>query len=298
MLKNASLSVRGSVTALITPFDKSGAFDEKTFTRLIERQIEAGSHGLVPVGTTGESPVLDCETHIRAIRVTVEAARGKIPVIAGTGANSFDEALTLTLAAQEAGADAALIVAPYYNKPSQAGMIAHFKALHDATDIPIILYNVPGRTVADLLPETVAELAKLPRIIGIKDATGKIERISAQRALCGEDFIILSGEDGCALAAVAHGAVGCISVTANVAPRLCAEFQDALGKSDFKKALAYQDMLFPLHEAMFCEPSPAPAKFALSRLGLCENVLRLPLVPATEKAEKQILAAMKHAGLI
>jgi 4-hydroxy-tetrahydrodipicolinate synthase len=297
-IENVIAKIKGSLPALVTPFTKSGDLDRAAFVKLIEFQLAGGSHGLVIAGTTGESPTLNCETHLEIIKIAVETVGGRVPVIAGTGANSLEEAVELTRAAQEIGADAALVVVPYYNKPSQTGLYAHFKALHDATDIPILLYNVPGRTVADLLPETVGFLAKEPRIIGIKDATGDLERFSAHRRLCGNDFLLLSGEDGCALGAAAHGSIGCISVTANIAPALCAEFQNALSVQNFRRALELQDQLFPLHQAMFCETSPAPVKFALSVKKLCENVLRLPLVQVSKGAEEKIIAAMKSAGIV
>ncbi len=297
-IQNMIAKIKGSIPALATPFTEEGDIDFHAFEKLIEFQIKNGSHGIVAAGTTGESPTLNFETHLEVIKRSVEIAGGRVPVIAGTGANSLEEAVELTRAAEEFGADAALVVVPYYNKPSQAGLYAHFKALHDATDIPIILYNVPGRTVADLLPETVGFLAKEKRIIGIKDATGELERFSAHRHLCGKDFLLLSGEDGCALGAAAHGAIGCISVTANIAPALCAEFQNALLAKNFPLALELQDKLFPLHQAMFCETSPAPVKFALSEIKICENTLRLPLISVSEKSEEKIHAAMKIAGIL
>lgn len=287
----------GSLVAIITPF-KDGAFDKDAYVKLIETQIAAGTHGIVPVGTTGESPVVDFDEHNSIIAAAVETVAGRVPVIAGTGANSTQEAIDVTNRAAKLGIDAALVVAPYYNKPGQDALYAHYKALHDATDIPIILYNVPGRTASDLHPETVAKLSQLPRIIGIKDATGELERFSAHRALCDSDFRLLSGEDGSALAAAAHGCHGCISVTANIAPALCAEFQNALQEKDFVKALSIQDKLFPLHQALFCEASPSPAKYAASLLGHCENSLRLPLIPVSDASEEKIKNAMKHAGLL
>lgn len=288
---------KGSIPALVTPF-KDGELDLETLAKLVEWHIAEGSHGLVPVGTTGESPTLSHEEHVRVIAEVVKAAAGRVPVIAGAGSNSTEEGIYLIREAERVGADAALVVTPYYNKPTQRGMIAHFKAMHDACNLPIIIYNIPGRSVVDMTPETMAELAGLPRIIGVKDATGKIERVSQQRALCGPDFIQLSGEDATALGFNAHGGVGCISVTANVAPRLCAEFQEATLRGDFATALEYQDRLMPLHEAIFIEPGLCGAKYALSRLGMCSEEVRLPLVPILPETRARIDAAMRHAGLI
>jgi len=288
---------KGSIPALVTPF-RRGALDLDTLRALVEWHIDEGSHGLVPVGTTGESPTLTHEEHEQVIEEVVKAAAGRIPVIAGAGSNNTVEAIRFMKHAEAVGADAALVVTPYYNKPTQAGMIAHFRALHDCCTLPIIIYNIPGRSVVDMTPETMGELARLPRIIGVKDATGKIERVSMQRDACGKDFIQISGEDATALGFNAHGGVGCISVTANVAPRLCAEFQEATLRGDYATALDYQDRLMPLHTAIFVEPGVAGAKYALSRLGRCENEVRLPLVAVTDHAAAQIDAAMRHAGLI
>lgn len=288
---------RGSIPALVTPF-KNGALDIETLKRLVEWHIAEGSHGLVPVGTTGESPTLSHEEHGRVIEEVVKVAAGRVPVIAGAGSNATSEGIGLIRHAQAVGADAALVVTPYYNKPTQRGMIAHFTALHDASDIPIVIYNIPGRSVVDMTPDTMGVLAKLPRIVGVKDATGKIERVSQQRASCGADFIQLSGEDATALGFNAHGGVGCISVTANVAPRLCSEFQEATLRGDYAKALEYQDKLMPLHEAIFIEPGLAGAKYALSVLGLCSEEVRLPLTTLTDQTKERIRAAMAHAGLI
>jgi 4-hydroxy-tetrahydrodipicolinate synthase len=289
--------IHGSITAIITPF-KNGQIDFDAYVKLIEHQIASGTHGIVPVGTTGESPVLTFDEHDEVIRVAVQTVAKRIPVIAGTGANSTLEAIEITNRAAAIGADAALIVAPYYNKPAQQALFQHYQAVHDATDIPIILYNVPGRTCCDIKPETVARLSHLPRIIGLKDATGELERFSEHRQNCASDFILLSGEDGCALGAAAHGSQGCISVTANVAPALCVAFQTALLSGDFKTALSLQDKLYPLHSAMFCETSPSPVKYAVSKLGLCENELRLPMIPVQTESQTKIDAAMRHAGLI
>jgi 4-hydroxy-tetrahydrodipicolinate synthase len=253
----------------------------------------------VPVGTTGESPTLDADEHKRVIEICIDEVKGRVPVIAGTGSNSTREALDFTLHAAEAGADAALVVVPYYNKPTQDGLYAHFKAIADAVDIPIIVYNVPGRTVANISVETLARLSHDCRnIIGTKDASADLTRPSRQRQFSGKDFIQLSGEDGTALGFNAHGGVGCISVTANVAPRLCAEFQEATLKGDYATALALQDRLMPLHHAMFVETSPGPVKYAASLLGLCSPEARLPMVPVVESTKKAVREAMIHAGLL
>ncbi len=289
--------IRGSMPALVTPF-KDGELDLDTLKDLVEWHIAEGSHGLVPVGTTGESPTLTHEEHETVIEVVVKAARGRVPVIAGAGSNNTAEGIRLIRHAEKVGATAALVVTPYYNKPTQAGLIAHYTALHDCCTLPIIIYNIPGRSVVDMSPETMGALAKLPRIVGVKDATGKIERVSQQRASCGADFIQLSGEDATALGFNAHGGVGCISVTANVAPRLCAAFQEATLAGDYAKALVYQDRLMPLHEAIFLEPGLAGAKYALSRLGKVRDEVRLPLVPVTTPVRARIEAAMRHAGLL
>ena len=289
--------IRGSLPALVTPF-KNGELDLVTLKKLVDWHIAEGSHGLVPVGTTGESPTLSHAEHQKVIEEVVTAVAGRIPVVAGAGSNNTVEGISLMRHAEKVGATAALVVTPYYNKPTQAGMIAHYTALHDCCALPIVIYNIPGRSVVDMVPETMGTLAKLPRIIGVKDATGKIERVSQQRASCGADFIQLSGEDATALGFNAHGGVGCISVTANVAPRLCAEFQEATLRGDYAKALEYQDRLMPLHEAIFIEPGLVGAKYALSVLGLCSEEVRLPLVGLTDGTKARIKAAMKHAGLI
>lgn len=289
--------IKGSIPALVTPF-KDGALDLVALEKLVEWQIEQGSTGLVPVGTTGESPTLSHAEHREVIEVVVKTAAGRVPVIAGAGSNNTVEGIDLIRHAEKVGADAALVVTPYYNKPTQAGLIAHYTALHDCCNLPIIIYNIPGRSVVDMTPETMGQLAKLPRIIGVKDATGKIERVSQQRASCGADFIQLSGEDATALGFNAHGGVGAISVTANVAPRLCAEFQAATLAGDFAKALEYQDRLMPLHEAIFIEPGLVGAKYGLSLLGRCSTDVRLPLVGLTEPTRDRIRAAMVHAGIL
>jgi 4-hydroxy-tetrahydrodipicolinate synthase len=288
---------KGSIPALVTPF-RDGQVDWDALETLVDWQIAEGSHGLVPVGTTGESPTLSHEEHKRVIEAVVKAAAGRVPVIAGAGSNNTIEAIDLIRHAEKAGADAALVVTPYYNKPTQRGLIAHYRALHDACTLPIVIYNIPGRSVIDMMPDTMGELAKLPRIVGVKDATGKIERVSQQRASCGADFVQLSGEDATALGFNAHGGVGCISVTANVAPKLCAEFQEATLSGDYAAALRYQDKLMPLHEAIFIEPGLAGAKYGLSRLGRCSEEVRLPLTTLLDSTKARIDAAMRHAGLL
>ncbi|MGR3761672.1 4-hydroxy-tetrahydrodipicolinate synthase [Roseobacteraceae bacterium NS-SX3] len=288
---------KGSMPALVTPF-RNGELDLETLKQLVEWHIGEGSSALVPVGTTGESPTLSHEEHETVVEEVVKAAAGRVPVIAGAGSNNTVEAIRFVEFAERVGADAALVVTPYYNRPTQRGLIAHFTALHDCASIPIIIYNIPGRSVVDMTPATMGELAKLPRIIGVKDATGKLERVSQQRASCGKDFIQLSGEDATALGFNAHGGVGCISVTANVAPKLCAEFQAATLEGDYAKALEYQDRLMPLHEAIFIEPGLVGAKYALSKLGLCSEEVRSPLTGLEDSTKAAIDAAMRHAGLI
>lgn len=288
---------KGSIPALVTPF-KNGAVDFDALKKLVDWHIAEGSSGLVPVGTTGESPTLSHEEHEAVVEAVVQYAAGRVPVMAGAGSNNTAEGMRLIRHAEKVGAQAALVVTPYYNRPTQAGLIAHFTALHDCCTLPIFIYNIPGRSVVDMTPETMGTLSKLPRIVGVKDATGKIERVSMQRASCGKDFIQLSGEDATALGFNAHGGVGCISVTANVAPRLCAEFQAATLAGDYAKALAYQDRLMPLHEAIFLEPGLAGAKYGLSLLGRCTEEVRLPLVTLTDGTKSRIKAAMEFAGLI
>jgi 4-hydroxy-tetrahydrodipicolinate synthase len=288
---------RGSMPALVTPF-RNGEVDFDTLKKLVDWHIAEGSHGLVPVGTTGESPTLTHDEHKAVIDAVVAAAAGRVPVIAGAGSNNTAEGIDLIRFAEKAGADAALVVTPYYNKPTQRGLIAHFTAMHDACNLPIIIYNIPPRSVIDMTPDTMGDLAKLPRIVGVKDATGRIERVSQQRASCGADFIQLSGEDATALGFNAHGGTGCISVTANVAPRLCAEFQEATLAGDYARALDYQDRLMPLHEAIFIEPGLAGAKYGLSRLGMCADEVRLPLTGLLDTTKARIDAAMRHAGLL
>jgi 4-hydroxy-tetrahydrodipicolinate synthase len=288
---------RGSFTALVTPF-KNGGLDEAAFRDLVDWQISEGTDGLVPVGTTGESPTLSHEEHHNVVEWCIDQAKGRVPVIAGAGSNSTAEAIALAKHAEKAGANAVLVVTPYYNKPTQDGLYLHFKAVNDAIGIPIIIYNIPPRSVVDMSVETMAKLAKLKNIAGVKDATAKLDRVSLQRAACGEDFIQLSGEDGTALGFNAHGGQGCISVTSNVAPRLCGEFQDACLAGDYKKALSIQDRLMPLHVNLFIESNPAPAKYALSLLGKCSDLCRLPLEPISESSKRAVRDAMVHAGLI
>ena len=288
---------RGSFPALVTPF-KNGELDLDTLKKLVEWHIGEGSNGFVPVGTTGESPTLTHREHETVIEEVVKASAGRVPVIAGAGSNNTLEGIRLIQHAEKVGADAALVVTPYYNKPTQRGLIAHYTALHDCCDLPIIIYNIPGRSVVDMSPETMAELAKLPRIAGVKDATGDLARVSQQRAACGPEFCQLSGEDATALGFNAHGGVGCISVTANVAPRLCAEFQAATLAGSYDKALEYQDKLMPLHEAIFMEPGLVGAKYAMSKLDLCSEEVRLPLTGLLDDTKSAIDAAMRHAGLI
>ena len=292
------MRIQGSIPALITPM-KDGVVDEKAFRKFVAWQIKEGSHGLVPVGTTGESPTVTPEEHKRIVELCIDVADRKVPVIAGTGSNNTAEAIDYTEHAKKAGADAALIVVPYYNKPTQEGIYAHFKAIADAVDIPIFVYNVPGRTVANISVETLARLVKDCRnIVGTKDASADLTRPSRQRLLSGEGFIQLSGEDGTALGFNAHGGVGCISVTANVAPRLCAELKEATLKGDYKAALKLQDRLMPLHHALFVETSPGPVKYAASLLGHCTAEARLPMVPVSESTKKAVKDAMVHAGLL
>ncbi|HEY0212317.1 MAG TPA: 4-hydroxy-tetrahydrodipicolinate synthase [Paenirhodobacter sp.] len=288
---------KGSFPALITPFT-NGALDLDTLKKLVDWHVDQGSNGLVPVGTTGESPTLSHEEHNLVVEEVVKAAAGRIPVIAGAGSNSTSEGVELIRHAQAAGADAALVVTPYYNKPTQRGLVAHFTAVHDACTLPIIIYNIPGRSVVDMSPETMGELARLPRIVGVKDATGDLARVAKQRMTCGADFIQLSGEDATAVGFNAMGGVGCISVTANVAPRLCAQMQAATLSGDYAKAVEYQDLLMPLHIAIFLEPGVAGAKYAMSRLGLCSAEVRLPLTELSDETKAKVDAALQHARLI
>ena len=293
----AKTSFRGSFTALVTPF-KNGSVDEKAFRDIVDWQISEGTNGLVPVGTTGESPTLSHDEHKQVVEWCIDQADGRVPVIAGSGSNSTAEAIELSRHAEEAGADAVLIVTPYYNKPTQEGLYQHYKAINDAIGIPIIIYNIPGRSIVDMSVETMARLYELKNIAGVKDATANMARVSQQRAAMGPDFNQLSGEDITALGFMVHGGHGCISVTSNVAPRLCAEFQTACLKGDFAGALKLQDKLTPLHINLFVETSPAPIKYAMSLIGKCANTVRLPMVPASEKAQIAVRQAMVHAGLI
>jgi len=288
---------RGLYTALITPF-KNGKIDEKAFASFVEWQVAQGVHGLVPAGTTGESATLTYEEHNRVISLCVEAAGGKAKVMAGTGANSTEEAIMLTRHAKKAGADGALIVSPYYNKPTPEGIYQHYKAIAEAVDIPIVVYNIPGRSVIDIKDETLERLAKIKNIVGIKDATGDLGRVSTLRARVGKKFCQLSGEDMTAIAFNAQGGVGCVSVTSNIAPKLCAEVQNKTLASDFAGALAIHDKLVTLHQAMFCETSPGPVKWAASLMGKCKPDLRLPLVQPTEASKARVKEAMEKAGLL
>ena len=288
---------KGSIVALITPF-RNGDVDEKALRNLVDWQIDQGTNGIVPCGTTGESPTLNHEEHNHVVDIVIEQVNGRVPVIAGAGSNSTAEAISLTQHAKDAGADAVLHVTGYYNKPSQEGQYQHFKAIHDTVEIPIIIYNIPPRAIVEVSVETMVRLAELPRVIGVKDATADLTRPSKERMTIKGDWCQLSGEDGTALAYAAHGGDGCISVTANVAPKLCSEFQQACLASDFKTALEYQDRLMPLHVALFLSPSPGPTKYAVSRLDLCQNELRLPLVPIDSDVEERIDDAMRHAGLL
>lgn len=287
---------KGSITALITPF-KNGEIDWKAFEDLVEWQIEQGTHGLVPCGTTGESPTLSYDEDMAVVERCVQIANRRVPVIAGTGSNATREAITLTQHAKAVGADGALIVTPYYNKPTQDGIYAHYKAIHDAVSIPIILYNIPGRCVIDISVDTMARLAKLPNIVGVKDACGDLSRVLETRHAIGPDFCQLSGDDITAAAFLAQGGVGCISVASNVAPAQCAQLQNAWAAGDLKTFAKMRDLLLPLAKNLFCESNPAPVKYAASVLGLCSDEVRLPLVPASAKARALVDAAMAHAGL-
>jgi 4-hydroxy-tetrahydrodipicolinate synthase len=288
---------RGVFPALTTPF-RDGALDEGAFTKLVERQLAGGVHGLVPVGTTGESATLSHDEHRRVVELCVTNAAGRVPVIAGAGSNSTEEAIELARHAKQVGADAALVVTPYYNRPSQEGLYAHYRAINDAVQLPILVYNVPSRTSVDIANDTLARLAKLPNIVGIKDATGDLGRASQQRLVCGEDWVMLSGDDPSALGYMAHGGHGCISVTANVAPEQCAAFYDDALAGRWEAALYGQDRLIRLHKALFADASPSPTKFALAHLGLCSEEARLPIVACSEAARTEVLAAMRDAGVI
>jgi 4-hydroxy-tetrahydrodipicolinate synthase len=288
---------RGCLPALVTPF-RDGRVDESAFVRLVERQIAGGVHGLVPVGTTGETATLTTEEHMRVVALCVEIAGDRVPVIAGCGSNCTEDAIALVRHAKAIGADAALVVTPYYNRPSQEGMFQHYKAINDAVDLPVLVYNVPSRTGSDIANETLARLAKLPNIAGVKDATGDLARASLMRLMCGEDFIMLSGDDPTAVGYVAHGGHGVISVTSNVAPEASAKRMEAAMNGAFEEALRWQDKLVRLDKALFLDASPAPTKFALDHLGLCTDELRLPITPCAETVQPAILEAMHVAGLI
>jgi 4-hydroxy-tetrahydrodipicolinate synthase len=293
----AKTSFRGSFTAIVTPF-RNGELDERAFRSLIDWQIAEGTNGLVPVGTTGESPTLSHEEHKRVVKWSVEQANGRVPVVAGAGSNSTREAIEFAQHAEQAGAAAVLIVTPYYNKPTQQGLYAHFKAINDAIGIPIIIYNIPSRSVIDMSVDTMKRLFELDNIAGVKDATANVVRVSQQRAAFGQGFNQLSGEDATVLGFMAHGGHGCISVTSNVAPRLCADFQDACLRGDYRTALRYHDKLMPLHAALFIETNPAPVKYALAVLGKCAETVRLPMVALAEPSKAAVRQAMIHAGLI
>lgn len=288
---------KGSIVALITPF-RNGGVDEEALRRMVDWHIEQGTNGIVPVGTTGESPTLSHEEHKQVVEAVVSQVAGRVTVIAGAGSNNTIEAVDFTKHAKQAGADAALHVAGYYNRPSQEGLYQHFKAVNDAVDLPIIVYNIPPRAVVDIQPETMARIAGLKNVVGVKDATGDLSRPSKERMLIGKKWNMLSGEDGTALGYNAHGGHGCISVTANIAPKLCSEFQAACADGDYRLALDYQDRLMPLHVALFSEPSPAPTKYAASVLGLCEPDARLPVVPIGDATRDKVQSAMRHAGVL
>src|SRR5215510_1951370 len=293
----ARTSFRGSFTALVTPFG-NGALDEKAFRALVDWQITEGTDGLVPVGTTGESPTLSPDEHGRVVEWCIAQAKGRVPVIAGAGSNSTAEAIAFSQHAEACGAAAVLVVTPYYNKPTQEGLYQHFKAINDAVGIPIIIYNIPARSVIDMSVDTMKRLFELPNIAGVKDATANVVRVSQQRAAMGEGFTQLSGEDASAIGFMAHGGQGCISVTSNVAPRLCAEFQNACLRGDYGAALKLQDKLMPLHQNLFVETNPSPAKYALSVLGKCADTVRLPMVALSDTSKATVRDAMVHAGLI
>ena len=287
---------QGSITALITPF-RNGAVDETAFQSFVDWQVKQGTKALVPCGTTGESPTLSHEEHMRVVELCIEAAARRVPVIAGTGSNSTAEAIQLTRHAKQAGADAALVVTPYYNKPTQEGLYQHFKAVHDAAELPIVIYNIPGRCVIDMSVDTMARLAKLPRIVGVKDATADLARPLATRLAIGPKFCQLSGEDATALPFLAQGGHGCISVTSNIAPKLCAEMHEAWARGDLKTAMAVNERLMPLHQALFCETSPGPVKFAASLLGHCTAETRLPLAEIAEASKERVKRALGQVRL-
>ncbi len=288
---------KGSLVALITPF-KNGAVDEAAFRKFVDWQIEEGTEGLIPTGTTGESPTLSHDEHKRVVELCIEQAAGRVPVIAGTGSNSTEEAIELTQHAKEAGADAALIVTPYYNKPTQEGMYRHFKAIADAVDIPIIIYNIPPRSVIDMSVETMKRLAEIPNIVGVKDATASATRPIETRLAIGPDFCQLSGEDGTVVPYLSQGGHGCISVTANVAPGPLSRMHKAWGEGDLDTVRTINDRLYPLHQALFCESSPGPVKYAASLLGICEATARLPICEIADSSKQKVESALRHAGLL
>ncbi len=289
---------KGSLVALITPMRDDGSVDEKAYADFVEWQIAEGTHGVIPVGTTGESPTLSHDEHRRVVEIAIEVSGGRVPVIAGAGSNSTEEAIALTRHAKKAGADAALIVTPYYNKPTQEGMFLHFSAIADAVDLPIVIYNIPPRSVVDMSVETMARLAKHPNIVGVKDATANLVRPLHTRIACGDAFCQLSGEDHTALSFNAAGGVGCISVTANVAPRLCSAMQTAWAEGRLAEAMALQNRMVPLHDALFSETSPGPVKYAASLLGKTSERCRLPLAPVMEPTRARVKAAMTQVGLL
>lgn len=288
---------KGSLVALITPF-KNGAVDEAAFRKLVDWQIDQGTNGVIPTGTTGESPTLSHTEHKQVVEICVDQAAGRVPVIAGTGSNSTEEAIELTRHAKEAGADAALIVTPYYNKPTQEGLFRHFKAITDAVDLPVIIYNIPPRSVIDMTVETMKRLAELPNIVGVKDATASGTRPMETRLAIGPDFSQLTGEDGTVVPFLSQGGHGCISVTANVAPGPLSELHRAWGDGDLDKVMTINDRLFPLHQALFCESSPGPVKYAASLLGICEPTARLPICEIADSSKQKVESALRHAGLL
>lgn len=289
--------LQGSICALVTPFS-DGAVDDATYEKFVDWQIDQGTEGLVPCGTTGESPTLSHEEHMRVVEICISVANGRVPVIAGTGSNSTDEAIMLTAHAKKAGADAALVVTPYYNKPTQEGLYQHYKALNDAVDLPVIIYNIPGRSVVDMSIDTMARLAKLPNIVGVKDATNDVARATRQKIAAGADFIQLSGEDGTQIGFLAQGGAGCISVTANIAPKQMSDFHKAWRSGDIAGAQALNERLMPLHVGLFCESSPGPVKYAASLLGKCSAETRLPLCEISDDSKKTVDSAMRSAGLL
>lgn len=288
----------GSFTALVTPMHDDGRVDDEAFMRFVDWQITEGSNGIVPVGTTGESPTLSHAEHKHVVELAIKAAKGRVPVMAGAGSNSTSEAISLARHAEQAGADAVLVVTPYYNKPTQEGLYRHFKAIADSTALPLFIYNIPGRSVVDMSVETMARLAEIPNIIGVKDATANLTRPLHTARACGADFVQFSGEDHTSVAFLATGGHGCISVTSNVAPKLCAQVQAAWRQGDVKAAMQIQQRLVPLHDAMFCETSPGPVKYAASLLGFGANHVRLPLAPITEASAERVKTAMRDLGLL